>query len=60
MISKYPQINDFIRKLVGSQESINDIEKYCLWFKGLSLSNPIFKINEIKEKIEKITKTLKL
>jgi len=56
LISKYPQINDFIRKLVGSQESINDIEKYCLWFKGLSLSNPIFKINEIKEKIEKITK----
>lgn len=52
LVKKYPELEAYIRKLVGSQESIRDIEKYCLWFKDVSLKHPLFLIPEISNKIE--------
>ena len=54
LVLKYPELIPFIRNFIGSQESINSIEKYCLWFKKIDLSHPIFKISEINEKINQI------
>ncbi len=54
LIQRHPQLNQYIRKLIGAEESINNIEKYCLWFKNLTIDNVILKIPEINSKIEKI------
>jgi type I restriction-modification system DNA methylase subunit len=51
---KYPQLIPFIKRLIGADESINGIEKYCLWFKGLELTNSIFSIPEISNKINSV------
>ena len=52
LVSKYPELESYIKRLVGSEESINNKERYCLWFKGLKLDNPIFKLEEIANKLE--------
>jgi hypothetical protein len=51
---KYPQLIPFFKRLIGADESINGIEKYCLWFKGLELTNSIFTLPEISNKINSI------
>lgn len=49
--SKYPELKKYIKKLIGSQESIKSIEKYCLWFKDISINDPILNIEEIAKKL---------
>ena len=51
---KYPELNKYIKRLVGSQESINNIERYCLWFKDLKLNDQILQKTEINSKLEVI------
>ncbi len=57
LLNQYPELSIYIKKLVGSQESINNIEKYCLWFKNISLDNAVLKIPEIADKLEIIKNT---
>ncbi len=52
LLSKYPELSKYIKRLVGSQESIKNIEKYTLWFKDVEIDDEILKIDEIYKKIE--------
>ena len=36
VVSKYPSAEKFFRRLVGSQEFINNKSRWCLWLKGVS------------------------
>ena len=36
IIKKEPQSGKYIRKVLGAQEYINDIERYCLWLEGIT------------------------
>jgi hypothetical protein len=51
LIQKYPESKNLIRKLYGSDEFINSVERYCLWIENdkveLAYSFP-----EIKKRIE--------
>lgn len=38
IIKKEPQSGKYIRKVLGAQEYINDIERYCLWLEGITPS----------------------
>jgi hypothetical protein len=55
LVSKYPQLQKFIRKFVGSQEFIRSMERYCLWFKNEDLED-IKDIPEIQKKFDNIRK----
>ncbi|MCF0201229.1 MAG: class I SAM-dependent DNA methyltransferase, partial [Bacteroidales bacterium] len=50
---KYPELNPVFRRLFGSEEYINNKERYCLWFVKQDLS-VIRRIPEIKSRIEKV------
>ena len=52
-ISREPQIEKFIRRLYGSEEYINNKERYCLWLveaTPFELRNSLF----IRDRIEKV------
>lgn len=51
---KYEELKPYIKKLQGSQESINGIEKYCLWFKNVSIENDILKVKEVSDRLSTI------
>jgi N-6 DNA Methylase len=55
LVSKYPQLQKYIRRFVGSQEFIRCMERYCLWFKNEDLE-VIKGIPEIQKKFENIRK----
>lgn len=38
IIKKEPQSGKYIRNVLGAQEYINDIERYCLWLEGITPS----------------------
>src|SRR5574344_844789 len=38
LCKKYPDLEGYFRRLLGSEEYINNIPRYCLWFKGKNLS----------------------
>lgn len=52
LIFNYPNSEKYIRRLVGSTEFINGINRYCFWIEDEDLDD-ILKIDFIKNKIEK-------
>ena len=55
LVHKYPQLIDHIKLFYGSREFINNMERYCLWFVGVSPS--VYRnIPEIKERLQRISK----
>lgn len=51
LLNKYPQLDCCIKKYVGSRDFINNIERYCLWFKDISPS--VYRnIPEIRERLK--------
>ena len=53
MISAYPQSEKFIRRLIGSQEMLKDIERYCLWIENEQLEEAV-SILPIAKRIESV------
>ena len=51
--AKYPQVCELFRRLVGSQESINNISRWCLWLKGVS-PKVMRSIPPVMEAVEKV------
>ena len=58
IISKYPELEEFFKKLVGAQEFINKKERWCLWLHNVSplkyYKNPfvndmISRVRELRE-----------
>lgn len=52
-IAKCPESEKYFRKIYGSVEFINDIERWCLWFENVNLDE-IEKVDEIRKRIEKL------
>ncbi|MFV0230511.1 hypothetical protein OBJ94_08790 [Empedobacter falsenii] len=52
LIFNYPNSEKYIRRLVGSTEFINGINRYCFWVEDEDLDD-VLKIDFIKNKIEK-------
>lgn len=59
LIEKYPQLEKYIKKFIGSQEFIRGVFKYCLWFKNVKIDDEILQISEIAKKIN-IIKNVRL
>ncbi len=55
LIEENLKSKQFIKKLIGSKEFINDIPRWCIWIKDADLMDAL-KINFIKERIEKVKK----
>ena len=53
LTNKNPQSKIFIRKLSGSEEFINDTERWCFWITSDMIEKAI-EIEEIKNRIEKV------
>lgn len=53
LISQYPNSKVLVRKIYGSRELINDMERYCLWISNDKL-NLAMSIKPIRERIENI------
>jgi hypothetical protein len=53
LIYKYPESAKIIRRIYGSKELINDIDRFCLWIEdqNLEFANSI---DVVKERIEKV------
>ncbi len=54
LVNKYPNLKKYIKKMIGSNEFIKSIPRFCLWFKGINLDDEIFNIPEISQKITEI------
>jgi len=52
-LDKYPQKSQLVRKVVGSKEFLNSIERWCFWLVDESLEE-VTKIPELKDRVEKI------
>ncbi|MFV0191551.1 N-6 DNA methylase [Empedobacter falsenii] len=52
LIFNYPNSEKYIRRLVGSTEFINGINRYCFWIEDEDLDD-VLRIDFIKNKIEK-------
>jgi len=50
LLKKYPASKEFVRPLIGSDELINSLNRYCLWISDERLSEAI-KIPEIQKRI---------
>ena len=55
LIEQYPSCSKWIRKLVGSNEYLNGIERYCLWLVDAN-PNEIEQYPLIKERVECVKK----
>jgi hypothetical protein len=53
LINNNTEIKNYIRPLTGSNELLNNIQRYCIWIQADSFKNAI-KIEEIKKRIDKI------
>ncbi|WP_366183000.1 DNA methyltransferase [Flavobacterium ovatum] len=53
LLQKHPQSHLFIKKLTGSEEFINNSERWCLWITS-DMANDAIEIEEIKNRIEKV------
>lgn len=53
LLSGFPGAKKFIKRLIGSDELINDNERWCLWIKDEDLQEGL-KIPFIKERVEKV------
>jgi hypothetical protein len=56
IINSEPEASSFIRKLIGADELINNIERYCIWVKDdeILLANKIKSLRLRAEKVRKI------
>jgi MmeI, DNA-methyltransferase domain/MmeI, target recognition domain/MmeI, N-terminal domain/MmeI, C-terminal domain/MmeI, helicase spacer domain len=52
-LSKNPEAKRYVRRLVGSEEFINNIPRWCLWLKGAS-PRDIRSIASIKARVEAV------
>ncbi len=50
-VKKYPEAKIFIRRLIGSNEFLKNIERWCIWIKENQLDKAL-KINVLKNKID--------
>jgi len=58
LIKKYPQSKAFIKRYIGSDEFINNVKRYCLWF--LDIEPSVYRnIPEIIERLEGVKKIRK-
>ncbi|HBF8685696.1 TPA: class I SAM-dependent DNA methyltransferase [Clostridioides difficile] len=55
LLNKYPELEICIKKYVGSKEFINNINRYCLWFKNID-SKVYSSIPEIRERLKLVVK----
>lgn len=55
LVNKYPVTINFLKRLIGSNELINGIERFCLWIKDTDLQIA-FEIPEIVKRIEAVRK----
>ncbi|MDA8596293.1 class I SAM-dependent DNA methyltransferase [Flavobacteriaceae bacterium] len=53
LISNHPNSKKFLKKYVGSQEYINNIDRWCLWIDDSELPQAV-QIPEINSRIEKV------
>lgn len=51
LLSKYPRLQPYLRKIMGSNEFIKGLDRWCLWIDEDSL-NEIAGVEEIQERIE--------
>ena len=56
IINNDPEASRFIRKLIGADELINDIERYCIWVKDDEILSAN-KIKSLRLRAEKVRKT---
>lgn len=54
LIKAYPQLEEWIKPFIGSQELINGLERYCLWLADAPLKTlrDLTQITEIKTRFE--------
>lgn len=56
IISKYPELKEFFKKLVGAQEFINKKERWCLWLHDVSplkyYKNPF--VNDVISRVREL------
>lgn len=55
LLDSYPNSSKFIRPLIGGEELINNIQRYCLWIEDTD-KEEVLRINPIKDRIEKVYK----
>ncbi len=53
LIKEYPEAQGFIRKVLGAQEFLKGIQRYCLWVENSQL-NQALNIPIIRNRIEKV------
>lgn len=53
LISKYPQINKYIKRIIGADDFINNKVRYCLWLKD-ALPNEYSNIKEITDRLKAV------
>ncbi len=53
LLERYPSANKYIKRLMGSDEFINDIERWCLWVSDEQLRDAL-SISSIKERIDAV------
>ncbi len=52
IVAKYPEAEQYIKRLLGSYELINNVRRYCIWVEDEDLVNAM-RIPPIAERIEK-------
>lgn len=54
LIDKHPQLKDWIKKVVGAREFLNNLPRYCLWLADASARqlSELIKLPEIKSRID--------
>ena len=53
LLSEAPQASQFLRKIIGSKEFINGIERYCLWIRDDEASEAC-SISAIQTRVERV------
>lgn len=53
LLRSYPQAKAYMRKIIGSQELIKNIDRWCLWIESKDF-NDVMNIPPIAERIEKV------
>lgn len=53
IISKYPQVDSFIKQYISADDFINNKLRYCLWLQGVA-PNLYRKVHPIIERLEKV------
>ncbi|MBC7409552.1 MAG: class I SAM-dependent DNA methyltransferase, partial [Arcicella sp.] len=51
LLASFPEINPFLKKIIGSNEFINGIDRWCIWIENHELESAT-KILPIRERIE--------